>query len=90
MMRRMFRRFVITLIIAVAATGLVACGKKGAPQPPGDSDFPRPYPNPSLYPHPNAPVGSATRNPPPEQGTTGTTTDDNEDDLGFNPGRMSR
>jgi hypothetical protein len=86
----MIRRTLIVSVVALAAVGLVACGKKGSPQPPGESDFPRPYPNPSLYGRPNAPVGTSTSNPPPEQGSIGTTTDDNADDLGFNPGRMSQ
>jgi hypothetical protein len=90
MIRRMVRRSVIALVIAVAATGLVACGKKGAPLPPGESDFPRPYPNPSVYTQPGAPLGTSSRNGAPEQGTTSNSTDDNEDDLGFNPGRITK
>ncbi|HTI86281.1 MAG TPA: hypothetical protein VL966_06730 [Alphaproteobacteria bacterium] len=85
----MIRRLLIVSILALAATSLVACGKKGTPLPPGESDYPRVYPNPSKYGQPSAPVGTSNRNTPPEQGSTGRI-DDNEDDLGFNPGRMSR
>jgi hypothetical protein len=90
MIRRMFRPLLIALVVTLAAGGLAACGKKGSPQPPGDSDFPRVYPNLSKYPQPDQPAGSSRRDVPPEQGTTPYTTEDNEDDLGFNPGRMSR
>jgi hypothetical protein len=42
-----------------------------------------------MYPPVNAPAGTANRTPSPEQATP-SQIDDNEDDLGFNPGRMSR
>jgi len=90
MISGMIRRLLIVSVVALAATSLVACGKKGTPLPPGESDYPRAYPNPSKYGQSSAPAGTSSRNAPPESGTTSTTIDDNQDDLGFNPGRMSR
>ncbi|MGE5537469.1 MAG: lipoprotein [Gemmatimonas sp.] len=85
----MLRPSVLVILVAIAATGLAGCGKKGSPRPPGASDFPRAYPNPAKYPNPGAPVGSSQRTGAPEQQPS-TTIEQNEDDLGFNPGRMTR
>lgn len=41
----MIRRLVLMLSIVALAGGMVACGKKGAPErPEGDPDYPRNYP----------------------------------------------
>lgn len=40
------RLFALGILITLAATGLVACGKKGPPQPPAGvtEEFPKRYP----------------------------------------------
>jgi len=42
---RMFRKSLLTLAILALALPLAACGKKGLPQHPADSTYPREYPN---------------------------------------------
>lgn len=43
-MARMLRRLVVLLLIAVMASSVVGCGRKGAPEYPEGSDYPRKYP----------------------------------------------
>lgn len=67
-MNAVSRRALLALL-AGAAAGLSACGKRGSPlPPPGEtSDFPRQYPAPSSYPHPDIGSGKTQQNSPPEQ-----------------------
>jgi hypothetical protein len=58
------------LLVALVTLPLAACGKRGAPLPPPDqvSDFPRVYPAPANYPHPEiGNAGKTQQNSPPEQ-----------------------
>lgn len=60
------------LLIVLAALPLAACGKRGNPLPPPldngtPSTFPRQYPAPSSYPHPDLGTGTTQQNTPPEQ-----------------------
>ncbi|MDH5747710.1 MAG: lipoprotein [Rhodospirillales bacterium] len=41
-----FRVFVFSVLIVGMAAGLTACGRKGLPHHPPDSDYPRQYPSP--------------------------------------------
>jgi len=64
------RRGLLVVLAAGALGALAACGKRsGLVAPPGEpSDFPRAYPNPSKYPHPDLGSGTKTKaNTPPEQ-----------------------
>lgn len=42
------RPLVIALLAVALAGGLVGCGKKGRPQAPADSTYPRQYPDPET------------------------------------------
>jgi len=37
-------RFLVLLLVVVLAAPLAGCGRKSAPQPPGESQYPRTYP----------------------------------------------
>ena len=65
------RRGLLTLAcMTTVGSILSACGKKGQPLPPPDapSYYPRQYPAPSSYPHPEIGGGKTRQNKPPEQG----------------------
>jgi hypothetical protein len=46
-LRRLSSILVALVLLALPAAG---CGKKGSPERPAGSDFPRPYPNPAPPP----------------------------------------
>lgn len=54
-MKTPFRRLALALVASVVlALPLAACGKKGGPERPEGSTFPRQYPNPNPTPPPNS------------------------------------
>lgn len=63
------RRALIAFVLLGATATLSGCGKKGSPRPPLDepSEFPRKYPAPSKYPHPEQGSGETRQSPRPEQ-----------------------
>lgn len=40
----MMRKLLVLLLVALIATPMAGCGRKGKPEPPEDSQFPRTYP----------------------------------------------
>jgi hypothetical protein len=65
------RRGLLTLACMTAASAVLSsCGKKGQPLPPPDepSYYPRKYPSPNSYPHPEIGGSQTRQNRPPEQG----------------------
>ncbi len=58
------RRLFGLLVLGAAGTLLAACGRKGRPQNPEGTVYPRPYPY-TAFPRPPAPAGSEadTRRP---------------------------
>lgn len=62
-----FRRMPLVAVVTIIALTLIVagCGKKGAPERPLGSDFPRQYPNPNPRGASN-PESSATPNSDPQ------------------------
>lgn len=79
------RRRLLTLVcVTTVGDLLAACGKKGQPlPPPGETSlYPRKYPSPSVYPHPELGGTQTKQNTPPEQGQG---TPDSNSDSGTLP-----